>query len=92
LHFELNFKFIMKTTLRFLLAGIFVVAIGLCANAQTDPPPDPDEIPLDPGSWVLVAAGVGYGVKKWKDSKRRTEESRVNTTADFLQDERVKQK
>ena len=74
-------KFLMKM----LLIGVITVSPQLFLNAQctdgtvcpeccNDPGgcgfPDPDEIPLDPGSWVLVAAGVGYGVKKWKDSKR----------------------
>jgi hypothetical protein len=51
---------------------IVVLIVGShCAKAQfTDPDGDPDTpIPLDPGSWVLVAAGVGYGVKKWRDSR-----------------------
>jgi len=35
-----------------------------------DPDGDPDAVPLDPGSWVLVAAGVAYGAKKWRDSQQ----------------------
>lgn len=54
--------------------GLLIVTLTVsahCVMAQfTDPDGDPDTpIPLDPGSWVLVAAGVGYGVKKWRDAK-----------------------
>jgi hypothetical protein len=34
-----------------------------------DPGGDPD-IPLDPGTWVLLAAGVGYGMKRWAVEKK----------------------
>ena len=54
------------------LVAILAVASNLFVNAQPqdgDPDGDPDLIPLDPGSWVLVAAGVGYGMKKWKDAR-----------------------
>ena len=53
-------------TMALTLSGITYV----CAQADPgDPGDDPDKVPLDPGSWVLVAAGVGYGLKKWRDSK-----------------------
>lgn len=48
---------------------VLVMGMQFGAKAQ-DIPPDPDAIPLDPGSWILVAAGVGYGVKKWRDAKQ----------------------
>jgi len=35
-----------------------------------DPNGDPDQVPLDPGTWILAAAGVGYGIKKWRDSQQ----------------------
>jgi len=53
---------------------VLIAGMQLCAFADEpeggDIDPDPDAVPLDPGSWILVAAGVGYGVKKWRDSKQ----------------------
>jgi hypothetical protein len=43
------------------------------AGRSYDPNVIPGEIRCnssDPGSWILAAAGVGYGVKKWRDSQR----------------------
>ncbi len=55
------------------------------------PPPDghPKQIPLDPGSWVLVAAGVGYGVKKWWDARQNAAKKMSGETAHFLQDDNI---
>ena len=47
--------------------------------------PDPDAVPLDPGSWVLIAAGVGYGVKKWKDAKTHNKINTEDATEDVNQ-------
>jgi hypothetical protein len=72
-----------KTVLSLFFAGGLI--LGVCAKAQVDDPgQDPDLIPLDPGSWVLVAAGVGYGVKKWKDEKR-SKKIRPDNTAEYTQ-------
>jgi hypothetical protein len=51
-----------------------------------DPGDDPD-IPLDPGSWILAAAGVGYGVKKWRDAKRKGHKDNATATTFFLEDD-----
>jgi hypothetical protein len=62
-----------KVLRRILIIMVLIAGMQLCATAQENPddiPPDPDAVPLDPGSWILVAAGVGYGVKKWRDSKQ----------------------
>lgn len=40
------------------------------ANAQPDPAGDPDA-PIDGGIGILIAAGVGYGLKKVRDNKRK---------------------
>ena len=64
-----------KFLMRMLLVGVITAFPQLFARADddpTDPGPDPDEIPLDPGSWILAAAGVGYGVKKWRDSRQNS--------------------
>ncbi len=62
------------------LPKLFLVSfltLGICfyGHAQTDPgdPGGDPELPLDPGSWVLVVAGVGYGVKKWRDTRKQNE-------------------
>lgn len=34
-----------------------------------DGPPDPEDTPIDGGLGLLIAAGVVYGVKKYKDVK-----------------------
>jgi hypothetical protein len=60
------------------LALICILGVGVSFNAKAQGPGDPGgpngdpELPLDPGSWVLAAAGVGYGVKKWRDAKKQT--------------------
>lgn len=47
----------------------------------------PEDVPLDPGSWILVAAGVGYGVKKWRDAKRKGHKDDAAATTFFLEDD-----
>ena len=77
-----------KFFVRVLLAAIFTVVLNSYVKAQTDPGDpgdDPDKVPLDPGTWVLVAAGAGYGIKKWRDAKRTTAKNNVSTTA-FLEE------
>ena len=34
---------------------------------------DVDDVPVDGGVSLLVAAGVGYGAKKWKDMKKKNQ-------------------
>ena len=50
--------------------GFALLASGAFA---VDPPPvdpaNPDPIPVDGGASLLLAAGVGYGVKKMKARK-----------------------
>jgi len=44
------------------------------AYAQGGPPsggpPDPPDTPIDGGIGILLALGVGYGIKKIKDKKQ----------------------
>jgi len=40
--------------------------------AQVLPPGDVNDVPLDGGISLLVAAGVGYGIKKYRDAKKVT--------------------
>ena len=46
--------------------------ISELSGGPGDPGGDPDAVPLDPGSWILAAAGVGYGVKKWRDAQQNS--------------------
>lgn len=49
--------------------------VPLGAYAQPDPEGDPDaEVPIDGGVGLLLAAGVGYGIKKWRDEKQKAAE------------------
>ncbi len=56
-----------------LLKAIFIFTIiltshAICAFAQTDPGSDPD-VPIDGGLSILLAAGVGYGIKELRKTK-----------------------
>jgi hypothetical protein len=70
-------KIVKKAIFRLLLIMVLTVGMQLYVKADDpgDPGGDPDAVPLDPGSWVLVAAGVGYGVKKWRDSKQKANDN-----------------
>jgi hypothetical protein len=56
----------MKTNkiIKFLLA-IFIIALPICLLAQ---PPgfdqDTNDVPIDGGLSLLLAAGIGYGIKR----------------------------
>jgi hypothetical protein len=68
---------------------VIVLVVGTCfyLKAQPvdgDPDGDPDLVPLDPGSWVLVAAGVGYGVKKWRDARQESKKNELNADITLL--------
>lgn len=62
------------------LFKVLVLAAGMClpaiTNAQVDPPADPnDNVPIDGGLSILLAAGIGYGVKKaYSSHKKKTSE------------------
>ena len=75
-----------KFFVRMLFAAAFTVIINSYVKAQTDPGDpgdDPDKVPLDPGSWVLVAAGTGYGIKKFRDARRSNRENDSKAASDF---------
>ena len=48
---------------------ISIVPHFALADGDDDPGPCPD-CPIDGGLVVLLAAGVGYGVKKYKEAKK----------------------
>ena len=50
---------------------ILVCSFPYLVMAQpADPPPNPDT-PIDGGLGLLLVAGVGYGVKRFKDRKSK---------------------
>lgn len=53
--------------------AVLFVCLPYFAHAQIDPADpgfDPDA-PIDGGLGILLAAGVGYGIKKMRDNKRK---------------------
>jgi hypothetical protein len=65
-------KFIRILTITALLS------LPVLTNAQdpNDPPPPPDDpgAPIDGGLSLLLAAGAVYGVKKYRDGKKKENE------------------
>jgi hypothetical protein len=48
------------------------------SHAQIDPPPDPIDTPIDGGLSILLAAGVGYGVKKAYNKRKKNNDELMN--------------
>lgn len=66
----------MKSNRLIILAIIMLLFFSpVLTQAQDEflppPPPDPIDTPIDGGIGLLVAAGVGYGIKKVRDSRRK---------------------
>jgi len=55
----------------FSLIVVFTFAISLKALAIDDDGGLLDDVPIDGGLSLLVAAGVGYGVKKTKERRKK---------------------
>lgn len=49
---------------------LITTVLPFFAMAQTDPGCGPD-CPIDGGLSLLLAAGVGYGVKKYRDGRKK---------------------
>lgn len=56
-------------------ALIILFCLPVLANAQVnpgcDPALDPSCVPFDGGLGFLIAAGVGYGIKRIKDARKK---------------------
>lgn len=58
------------------LFALIIMSFSIVVSAQDGPedPNDPNQvpdIPLDGGVSLLVAAGVAYGIKKVRDSRKK---------------------
>jgi hypothetical protein len=53
-----------------LVFALFTLLPQICNAQLGDPAGDPDA-PIDGGVGVLIAAGVGYGVKKYREANRK---------------------
>jgi hypothetical protein len=58
------------------LLAILSFCFPYFVHAQPDPEFDPDA-PIDGGVGVLIAIGVGYGLKKMRDHRRMKKENSV---------------
>ncbi len=73
-NFNNNFmKFNLTTAQIFKLLFVCVLLIGLVNNASAQPGFDDDvnDVPVDGGLSLLVAAGVGYGAKKIREKRKK---------------------
>jgi len=59
-----------KRNIYLLITVIITVCFPLLTTAQ--PPLIPiNDVPIDGGLSLLLAAGVGYGIKKYRDARRK---------------------
>ncbi|MBX2920380.1 MAG: hypothetical protein KF741_14175 [Ferruginibacter sp.] len=54
-------------------AVILLLVLLIPSIVFADGPPDPNDVPIDGGLSVLLAAGAAYGVKKYRDYKKNVE-------------------
>ena len=50
---------------------VIIMLIAIPAMAQDNFPEPEDDIPIDGGITLLLAAGVGYGAKKLRNKRRK---------------------
>jgi len=53
---------------------LLVMLLPVLVHAQSDPGGDPDTAPIDGGLSLLIAGGVGYGVKKVREKRASSQE------------------
>ncbi len=66
----------IKNNFRYIVPVILLMIVGLLlspsvSDAQPNEPTGEVDAPIDGGVSLLVAAGVGYGIKKYRDSKKK---------------------
>lgn len=66
----------MKNNIKIFKASLVLFVLLVCsvsvfAQGPTLPD-DPENVPIDGGISLLVAAGIGYGAKKMKDKRAKT--------------------
>ena len=52
-------------------AVLMLICIALPLLTLAQGPPDPNDAPIDGGLSLLVAAGAAYGVKKYREHKKK---------------------
>ena len=55
---------------------ILVMLLPVLVHAQSDPGGDPDTAPIDGGLSLLIAGGVGYGVKRVREKRASSQENK----------------
>jgi hypothetical protein len=64
-----------KGNIYLILLMLICIALPMISNAQIV---DPDDTPIDGGLSLLLAAGAAYGVKKYRDGKKKHQEDAGN--------------
>ncbi len=54
------------------LCIVVILLLPVLVQAQPDNPPSDPDVPIDGGLCLLVVGGVGYGIKKIRESKANT--------------------
>ena len=55
---------------------VIIMLIAIPAMAQDNFPDPPDDIPVDGGITLLLAAGAGYGAKKLRDNRKKQQQKK----------------
>ena len=58
------------------LMMLLVMLLPVLVHAQSDPGGDPDTAPIDGGLSLLIAGGVGYGVKRVREKRASSQENK----------------
>lgn len=72
-HFIQRFLLTLCLKAAFLLLFLVTTFPLLAQGPGGDPEGDPDLVPVDGGLGFLLAAGVGYGVKKVRERRRKVD-------------------
>lgn len=74
-HMENSKKYLVnRTKILFSFIILMILPVLLFAQDPGDPTGDPD-IPIDGGVGILVAAGIGYGYKKYRESRNKANQA-----------------